>query len=102
MVVSIFVFNLWQDWLDLAHFLVALRPGYSMQSCSFSINERLCDSPEQLNDASAGRVLVLQCPLQRESASAIRQAFAAGEPPIGLNPAVQAYILEHGMYPKAL
>ena len=95
----------WHEWealLDLAHFIVALRPGYSLQSPDFSINERLRDSPDQLKSSPAGLVFRLQCPPQRESASAIRHAFAAGEAPIGLNPSVQAYILEHGLYPKAL
>ncbi len=95
----------WHEWerlLDLAHFIVAVRPGYSMQSPDFSINERLSDSPDQLKTSPAGLVFSLQCPLRSESASAIRHAFAAGEAPFGLNPAVQAYILEHGLYPKAL
>lgn len=92
----------WQQLFDLAHFIVAVRPGYSMESPDFSINERLSDSLDELKASPAGRVFSLQCPPQRESASAIRDAFAAGEPPIGLNPAVQAYILEHGLYPKAL
>jgi nicotinate-nucleotide adenylyltransferase len=92
----------WEDLFDLAHFVVALRPGYSMNSPHFSVKARLCDTPEQLGESPAGRVLGLQCPLRSESASAIRHAFAAGEPSIGLNPAVQAYILEHGLYPKAL
>jgi nicotinate-nucleotide adenylyltransferase len=95
----------WHEWeklFDFAHFIVALRPGYSMQSSFFSINERLCDSPELLNNAPAGRVFGLPCPLRSESASAIRHAFATGRPPIGLNPGVRAYILEHYLYPKAL
>jgi len=92
----------WQDLFDLAHFVVAVRPGYSMHSPHFTINSRLCDSPAVLNDSPSGRVFSLQCPLQSESASSIRRAFAAGVPPIGLNPAVHAYILEHGLYPKAL
>ena len=92
----------WQTLLDLAHFIVAVRPDYSMQSPDFSINERLRDSPDQLKSTPAGLVFSLQCPPQRESASAIRQAFAAGEAPVGLNLDVQAYILEHGLYPKAL
>lgn len=97
--------NTWHEWealFDLAHFVVAVRPGYSMQSPNFSIKERLCYSPEQLKTSPFGRVFTLSSPLRSESASAIRQALAAGEPPIGLNPAVQAYILEHGLYPKAL
>ena len=92
----------WDDLFDLAHFVVALRPGYSMHSPHFPINERICSSPKQLNESPSGRVFSLQCPLRSESASAIRHALAAGEPPVGLNPAVQAYILEHGLYPKAL
>lgn len=92
----------WESLFDLAHFVVAVRPGYSMQSPHFSINERLCDSPEQLETSPSGRVFTLSCPLRSESASAIRRALAARESPIGLNPAVQAYILEHGLYLKAL
>ena len=95
----------WHEWealFELAHFVVAVRPDYSMQSPHFSINERLCDSPEQLKTSPSGKVFTLSCPLRSESASAIRRALAAGQSPIGLNPAVQAYILEHGLYPKAL
>lgn len=92
----------WQALFDLAHFVVAVRPGYSMHSAHFSVQERLCDSPLELETRPAGQVFALQCPLRSESASAIRQAFARGEAPPGLNPAVQAYILEHGLYPKAL
>ena len=95
----------WHEWeklFDLAHFVVALRHGYAMQSPHFSIKGRLCDSPDELNRSPSGRVFSLPCPLRSESASAIRRAFAAGKPPFGLNPAVQAYIQEHGLYPKAL
>ncbi len=92
----------WEQLFDLAHFIVAVRPGYSMQSPDFPINDRQSDSLDQLKTSPAGRVFSLQCPPQRESASAIRDAFSAGEAPLGLNPAVQAYILEHGLYPKAL
>ncbi|MGH8050241.1 MAG: nicotinate-nucleotide adenylyltransferase [Arenimonas sp.] len=99
---QLYTWHDWQDLFDLAHFVVAVRPGYSMHSPHFSINARLCDSPEQLKDTPSGRVLSLSCPLRNESASAIRLAFEAGAPPIGLNPAVRAYILEHGLYPKAL
>ena len=31
----------WESLFDLAHFVVAVRPGYSMQSPNFSIKERL-------------------------------------------------------------
>jgi nicotinate-nucleotide adenylyltransferase len=95
----------WHEWealFDLAHFVVAERPGYSTQSTHFSINERLCQSPKQLKASPAGQVFGLQCPLRSESASAIRQAFQAGGQPAGLNPEVQMYILKHGLYPKAL
>jgi nicotinate-nucleotide adenylyltransferase len=95
----------WHEWeklFDLAHFVVAVRPGYSMQSPHFTVNERLCVSPKQLESCPSGRVFALPCPLRSESASAIRHAFATGRPPIGLNPGVRAYILEHDLYPKAL
>lgn len=95
----------WHEWralFDLAHFIVAMRPGYMLHSVDFPITERLCDSPAQLSESPAGRVFMLQCPLRSESASSIRHAFALGLAPIGLNSAVHAYILEHGLYPKAL
>lgn len=95
----------WHEWeklFDLAHFIVAVRPGYSMQSSYFSINQRICETPDQLRKSPAGSVFRLECPLRTESASEIRRAFAAGNPPFGLNPDVQAYIREHGLYPKAL
>lgn len=92
----------WQELFELAHFVVAVRPGYSMLSPNFSILERLCDRPAQLTQIPAGLVFSLECPLRSESASDIRRALAAGQPPAGLNPAVQAYIQKHGLYPKAL
>ena len=95
----------WHEWealLDLAHFIVAVRPGYSMLSPDFSLKERLRDSADQLKTSPAGLVFSLQCPLRSESASAIRRAFIAGELPVGLNPAVHMYILKHDLYPKAL
>jgi len=95
----------WHEWeklFDLAHFIVAVRPSYTMQPLHFPINERLCDSPRRLRQNPAGLVFKLECPLRSESASAIRQALAAGKPPLGLNPAVQSYIHEHDLYPKAL
>ncbi|MEO8000772.1 MAG: nicotinate-nucleotide adenylyltransferase, partial [Arenimonas sp.] len=95
----------WHEWetlFDLAHFVVAVRSGYSMHTPHFPVNERICSSPQQLNESASGRVFKLQCPLRSESATAIRHAFEAGQSPSGLNPRVQAYILEHGLYPKAL
>ncbi len=99
----------WHEWpalFELTHFIVAVRPGYPWQStpifAHLSLNERITESAELLQDSPAGRVFPLQCLPRSESASAIRRALAKGEHPVGLNPAVQAYILEHGLYPKAL
>lgn len=95
----------WHEWerlFDLAHFIVAVRPGYHMQSPYFSINERLCDLPMALRQSPSGLVFSLECPLRKESASSIRHALAAGASTSGLNPGVQAYIQEHGLYSKAL
>ncbi len=96
----------WRDWqglFDLAHFVVADRPGISLAELpppldGFSAG-RWAGSPQDLHDAPAGRIWRLRQPLQPESGTRVREALALGEAIDGLvPPAVAAYIDRHGLY----
>ena len=94
----------WQALFDLAHFVVAQRPGSPLeQGLPAELNARIAgretDDAAALRTAPAGRVLRLNQPLQAESASQVRQRIAAGQPWQDLVPApVAAYIERHGLY----
>lgn len=96
----------WHRWLrlfELAHFVVAVRPGHALDALPPALAEaaggRWTDAPEALSEAPAGRLFHLDFAPRPESASAIRQALAAGEGDRGwLSPAVAGYIREHGLY----
>ncbi len=97
----------WHEWrglFELAHFVVADRPGSPLDGVlspelEATLAGRWCDAPAALAESPAGRVLRLRQPLQDESATAIRERIAAGgrwddEVP----PAVADYIRRHGLY----
>jgi nicotinate-nucleotide adenylyltransferase len=95
----------WHDWralLELAHFVVALRPGHGLDDLpgplAHAVAGRWTEDPAVLHGAPAGRLYRLALPPQPESASAIRRALAAGEAPAGLQPAVERYIRVTGLY----
>jgi len=77
----------WRAWtalFDLAHFVVADRPGSGLDSVlppalAIVLEERWTDLPGDLERAPAGRVFRLNQPLQPESATEIRRRIAAGE-----------------------
>lgn len=94
----------WRDLFELAHFVVASRPG-SPEGAGLPpeleamLRGRMADSPDALRAAAAGRVLWLRQPLHPHSATAIRARIAAGEPWRQLVPvAVADYIEAHRLY----
>lgn len=94
----------WQALFDLAHFVVAERPGSPLvaERIPFAAGRETA-SVDALRQAPAGRVYRLRQPLQAESASQVRARIAAGEPWADLVPApVAAYIERHGLYDVAV
>lgn len=97
----------WKDWqalFTLAHFVVAERPGRSIDArlpgaLATFLEGRWTDATADLDCAPAGRVLRLNQPLQPESATDIRRRIASGQPWRELVPApVAEYIDRHGLY----
>lgn len=97
----------WKDWqalFDLAHFVVAERPGIDLdrslsKPVSVFLQGRWASQPDALCDAPAGRVWRLQQPLYPESATDVRARIASGKPWRELVPAaVAGYIDRHRLY----
>ncbi|MGH8036318.1 MAG: nicotinate-nucleotide adenylyltransferase [Stenotrophomonas sp.] len=97
----------WHDWealFDLAHFIVADRPGSSLERSlpaplAQALEGRWAAHERELFSSPAGRVLRLQAPLRGESASAVRARIASGGDWRALLPApVADYIAEHRLY----
>ena len=94
----------WQALFDLAHFVVAQRPGSPLErglapELAALVAGRDAADAAALRAAPAGRVLRLNQPLHAESASEVRQRIAAGQPWQDLVPApVAVYIERHGLY----
>jgi nicotinate-nucleotide adenylyltransferase len=92
----------WESLFDLAHFIVAVRPGYHWNRHNKAYAARISEHAERLQQASAGLVFPLNCPPRTESASAIRAALAKGEVAHGLDLRVQAYISQQELYAQGL
>lgn len=95
----------WQALFELAHFVVADRPGASLEQdlpepLAAAIHGRRCDSAAVLHAAPAGRLLRLHQPLQVQAATAVRRGIASGDAGWrDLVPAaVAGYIDRHGLY----
>lgn len=90
----------WQALFDLAHFVVAERPGSPLDPAriEFAAGRETADV-EALRGTPAGRVYRLHQPLHAESASQVRSLIAAGQAWRQYVPApVAAYIERHGLY----
>lgn len=96
----------WHDWqqlFDLAHFVIAERPGVSLdEQLPAELHQAVQGrwaAPLQLHEQPAGRLARLQHPLQPESASQVRMLIASGGGWKSLVPAsVARFIEEHGLY----
>ena len=94
----------WQQLFELAHFVVAERPGNGLEDrlpvdLSRQTEDRWIDSPAGLHHDPAGRILRLQQPLRSESASEIRRRIRDQDAwQDQLSPLVAAYIVENGLY----
>jgi nicotinate-nucleotide adenylyltransferase len=92
----------WEALFDLAHFVVALRPGHSLDDLAPALAARVAarwvERPADLLAAPAGSLYRLHFPPRPESASAIRRDLAAGRTPAGLPAAVERYIRVTGLY----
>jgi len=104
----------WQAWtalFDLAHLVVARRPGHALEphhddpaavglcgSLRAATSGRWTDQPAALHAEPAGRVFIVDLPLQLENATAVRQTLAQGQTPQGLPAAVVARIAALGLY----
>ncbi|MER2177988.1 MAG: nicotinate-nucleotide adenylyltransferase [Stenotrophomonas maltophilia] len=97
----------WHAWtalFDLAHFIVADRPGSPLADTldpvlAQALDGRWASHERALFTAPAGRLLRLQAPLREESATAVRTLIQAGGPWQQLLPEpVADYILDHRLY----
>lgn len=90
----------WQALFDLAHFVVAERPGSVLDPIRTQFAQmRETADVEALRSEPAGRVYRLNQPLHAESASQVRALMVVGEPWRQYLPApVAAYIERHGLY----
>lgn len=93
----------WQALMDLAHFVVAVRPGHALDALPPALqaacNGRWHTDPADLAAAPAGRLYRLDMALHPASATQIRRALAADAGrEAWLDPAVAAYIDREGLY----
>lgn len=94
----------WQQLFELAHFVVAERPGNGLEDrlpaeLSRQTDGRWIESQAGLHHDPAGRILRLQQPLRSESASDIRRRIRDQDTwQDQLPPPVAAYIVENGLY----
>ncbi len=92
----------WPSLPELAHIVVARRPGAPMPQSSKPyqlLRERFTDNPAVLRDTHAGRALVQDVPLLDITATRIRSLLAAGRNPRYLLPdPVLEVIHERGLY----
>lgn len=97
----------WRDWrqlFDLAHFCIASRPGFSLETTQLppEVREecrRRQGTAQDVHDSPAGRIL-LDTSLDVDiSSTALRTALRQGKRPDGLvPPAVLDYIQQHQLY----
>ena len=96
----------WRELFDLAHLIVAVRPGHAMDplapALQAEVATRWTDDPALLETTANGLLFLLDLPLRFEAASNLRQRIAAGslwedEVP----PAVAAYIRAQRLYAPA-
>ncbi|PPT76358.1 nicotinic acid mononucleotide adenylyltransferase [Xanthomonas arboricola pv. populi] len=94
----------WQVLFELAHFVIAARPGTTLDlaaapQLAAAVQGRWAAKAGELGISPAGRLWSLQQPLRGESASAVRSRIASGGDWQALVPAsVAAFIAQQGLY----
>ncbi|MBB5673559.1 nicotinate-nucleotide adenylyltransferase [Xanthomonas arboricola] len=94
----------WEDLFELAHFVIAARPGTPLDladapQLAAAVQGRWAAKAGELGISPAGRLWSLQQPLRGESASAVRSRIAGGGDWQALLPAsVAAFIAHEGLY----
>ncbi|MBB3796441.1 nicotinate-nucleotide adenylyltransferase [Xanthomonas arboricola] len=94
----------WEDLFELAHFVIAARPGTPLDladapQLAAAVQGRWAARAGELGISPAGRLWSLQQPLRGESASAVRSRIAGGGDWQALLPAsVAAFIAHEGLY----
>lgn len=97
----------WPELFDLAHWMVAARPGHALDALpeplASALAGRLEQRPEALLGAPAGRVWQLPLPLRAESATGVRTGVgeAGGGWRDEVPDEVAAYIRRQGLYGDA-
>lgn len=92
----------WRDLLDLAHFVVAVRPGHDLEALpaelSVACAGRWADAAT-LTRTPAGHLFRLDMPLHPASATELRRRLRTGGDDAGwLAPEVKDYIAGQGLY----
>jgi nicotinate-nucleotide adenylyltransferase len=96
----------WHEWealLDLAHFVVAVRPGHALEGLPAPLAAacagRWAADPAGLAASPAGQLFRLDMALHPASATEVRRGLSAGpDAPGWLDPAVAAFIAREGLY----
>lgn len=94
----------WRELFALCHFVVAERPGNDADArlpaaLADAVSSRMIEGPQALHARAAGCVLRMRQPLRPESATALRQRIAQGQPWQDWVPQkVAEYIERKGLY----
>jgi nicotinate-nucleotide adenylyltransferase len=92
----------WEEILELSHLVVAHRPHYQLPKTGVIadlLKARMTDSPTDLHQIPAGKILLHPVTALEISSTDIRKQFAMGRNPRFLLPdSVYNYIKEHGTY----
>lgn len=97
----------WKELFELAHLVVAHRPGWSFDNIKDQLSDelqqqlarRLLQDPKQIKNQPAGSIVSLKVTEIDISSSDIRHRIARHQSVSGLMPtAVEAYIKKHSLY----
>ncbi len=91
----------WQEIFELAHLLVAQRPGVPLLptgELAFELANRRIDDPQQLKHQPSGQVLTVELTQYPVSSTRIRADISLGRNPDGLPAEVADYINQHQLY----